>query len=266
MEDMSRNILVNLSLKYHGDWDKIYEAICKKEVFKTEDFLSKKVDYPGNFITILDEEYPPHLKNVCKPPFVLFYYGDISLLKYEDKCISVVGSRQCTEYGTMMTEKIVRDLCDTHIIVSGLALGIDRIASETAINNGGKTIVVLPCGIDVCYPLRHKDLYEKIKKNHLVISEYPLDTNPEENNFRFRNRIVAALGKGLLVTEAYHSSGTLISVGFALMMSKDVMCVPYHADENSECNRLINEGAFLVQNADDVRFVLEGKFHEKKFK
>lgn len=248
----SRDSIIAIVLKYKGDWNLIYRGIRQREEVEEEYYaLIEKLKCKTT--TMIDEDYPPFLKQVHHPPFVLFYYGDISLIANYYNNISVVGSRDFSEYGKDITEKIVGDLSKRgYVIISGLAKGIDGIAHRSAIDSGGKTIAVLGCGIDYCYPIENQDLYDLIKKDHLLISEYPFDTPPQPSNFPFRNRIIAALSKTVLVTEAGPKSGTLVTASLALFLNADVMCVPYNAGLNSECNRLIKNGAFLVESADDV--------------
>ena len=247
------DILTYLAIIHEGNWDEIYKTIREKKVVLDEEIVQKEVKkLKCKSVTIMDGEYPEYLKEVCKPPFVLFYYGDISLLKDRDKHISVIGARECSEYGVNATKKIVKDLANEYVIVSGLAKGIDRVAHETAINNGGKTIAVLGCGIDKCYPEENKDIYKIIKENHLLISEYPGKALVSSSQFPLRNRIVAHLSKCLVVTEAKMRSGTSITVKFALCGGVDVCCVPYPVFEESLCNALIKEGAALVENGNDV--------------
>ncbi len=252
-----REIIAFLAIHHLGDWNKIYQSINNKETFDPEYMDKTLKSIECKYITILDEEYPPALKNIYQPPFVLFYYGNISYIQDISKIIGVVGSRDNSEYGKDMTERIVSGLASNYIIVSGLAKGIDAIAHKTAIVNGGKTIAVLGCGIELCYPNENQELYDDIKQNHLLISEYPFKTISDKNQFPMRNRIVSALSKALLVTEAYSRSGTLITIGFTLESGKDVYCVPYSANANSECNRLIKEGATMVESAEDVIYNLQ---------
>ena len=160
-----------------------------------------------------------------------------------------------------MTEKIVSEISDEYIIVSGLALGIDKKAHETAIASGGRTIAVLGNGIDFIYISAHRDLYEYIKNHDLVISEYPRMTLPTLSSFPTRNRIIAMITCGVVVTEAYARSGTLTTVMFALQCQRLVLCVPYPADAGSECNRLISDGAYLVENGDQVKEILKTEIH-----
>lgn len=255
--------LVYFAIKCNGDRLKILEASENKKLLEIDDIdvINTLSTLKSKAITILDEDYPEYLKRSIMPPLVLFYYGDISLLQNPENNIAVVGSRNHSEYGVKMTTEIVKDICPFLTIVSGMAIGIDTVAQTTAIENGGKTIAVLPSGIDYCYPIRNRLLYEEIKKNHLIISEYPNDLEPTENNFRCRNRIVAAISKAVVVTEAKHYSGTLITVGVALQSGKDIYCVPYHGDEESHCNRLIKEGAVLVECGDDILYDMKKIHH-----
>lgn len=258
-----RVLLIYFAVKYEGDWLKIYQAITLKEDvdYKVAQQIANNVT--SKVVTILDEDYPRYLMKTTRAPFVLFYYGDLSLIEDYENNLAVVGSRKNTMYGKTVTEDIVGKVCKRYNIVSGLAAGIDTIAHTTCINNGGKTVAVLGCGIDICYPPSNQDLYERIKKDHLVISEYPGVTEPKPGNFPIRNRIIAALAKGLLVTEARNGSGSSITAAWALEYNKDIMCVPNIAYSDSGCNKWIKEGAFLVEKASDVLEIVE-RFRKSK--
>lgn len=244
--------LVAMTIKYRSDWDKIMDAIHRKEEIEPEYF--KLVDaLKCQVVTLLDAEYPQMLRNAFKPPFVLFYYGDLSLAQDYHKIVSIVGSRDCSDYGARITREIAGDLAKKgYIIASGLAKGIDSIAHEAAISSGGKTIAVLGNGIDFCYLKDNRELYKEIRNNHLVISEYPFSMSPEPYYFPIRNRIIASICKTLVVTEAGYNSGSLITATLAIRGNTTVMCVPHEAGKQSECNRLILNGANLVENAQDV--------------
>ena len=272
----SEEILAALAVKYKGDWENIMCALTKRSTLRREaldnglywddDFelgpyleIIHKSNY--KYVTILSDEYPVAMKRQYMPPFVLFYYGDLSLLSNVHKNVSIVGSRESTEYGQRMTKEIVSEVAQQYTIVSGLAIGIDTLVHQTAIEAGGKTIAVLGSGIDYCYPLRNRKLYEVIKKNHLVISEYPGDLLPTEYSFPRRNRIIAMISKGLIVTEARAQSGTLTTVMFALQCSRLIMCVPYPAGLRSECNRLISDGAYLIEDGKTALEILNSEVH-----
>lgn len=248
----SREAVIALVIKYNGIWDEVIKALNEREEPEEEYYLQYK-KMKCNVVTILDPDYPQQLRHVVKPPLALFYYGDLSVASNYYKNVSVVGSRKCSEYGERITKEIAGDLADKgYVIVSGMAKGIDSFAHQAAIDRGGKTVAILGTGIDYCYPSENLKLYEKIKKNHLLISEYPRNVPPEHDPFPYRNRLIAGLSKTLLVTEAGPQSGSLITVTFALNTNSDVMCVPHQAGEHSECNRLIMNGAIMVESANDV--------------
>ncbi len=252
MYEKTKNILIACAIKYKGDWDKIYHAAIDKEVVEPQ-FLKMAQNIKCNAVTILDEDYPQQLKGIFKPPFVLFYYGDISIVKDYHKNISIVGSRDCSSYGAKMTEAISSDLAKRDfVIVSGMAKGIDSIAHNSAIKVGGKTAAVLGTGIDVCYPIENLELYETLKKDYVVMSEYPAKVKTPSGTFAIRNRIVAGLSKTLVLTEAKSMSGSLITANLAMRSNTDVMCVPDRSLNGSACNRLIYAGASLVESGQDV--------------
>ena len=250
-------ILLYFAIKYEGDFEKIYNAIMSKEKIDYSLFNKYKEEITCQYTTVISSNYPLKLKNLNRPPFVLFYEGNLDLIN--KKCIAVIGSRNNSEYGKEMCETIIKELVNyNYVIISGLARGIDIIAHENTINNNGLTIGVLGNGLDYYYPKENKDIQEIIKTKGLLISEYPPLCKPQKNNFPARNRIIAALCDGLLVIEAKRKSGTMITVNEALNLGKDIMCVPNKAMENSGCNYLIKNGAYLVENAKDIIEILNG--------
>ena len=252
MEDnaeLYRNNLIYSSLIHDGDWKKIYDDLVNRRVtYPPQDIERAIKKLKCKALTILDVEYPSELKQACQPPFVLFYYGNIDLIRDISNIVGVVGSREYSSYGEKITRGIVKELSSKYIIISGMAKGIDHISHDQTIRSGGKTIAIMCTGIDKVYPASSLDIYNEMKQNHLVMSEYPGRVAPPLEQFPFRNRIIAALSRCLIVTEAYSHSGTSITASYALNMGKDVYCVPYHSDENSFCNTLINLGAELIEN------------------
>ena len=261
-----RDILAYLSVVEKGDWDHIYERITNKVSASPEEILNVVNKIPSKFVTIVDEDYPSQLLNMYKPPFVLYYQGDISWTHMPlFHPIAVVGSRECSEYGILATKKIVSDIADDFPIISGLALGIDAVAAQTAIECGGKTIAVIGSGLNICYPKENQDLYERIKNTQLLITEYPHGVQSSPNKFPMRNRIIAGIADSVIVTEAGSMSGTSITVNFALHVGKNILCVPHPIDKNSACNRLIKEGAYLIENGQDVHDSLTPFFRKKYY-
>lgn len=248
-----RDAIIYLAIKYKGDWDAIYAAISEKEKGPEQEEFDYLFETLGsNAITILDSEYPPFLRRIEKPPFVLFYHGDISLIKNYDQNLSVVGSREPDENVIDPTTKIIMSLAKRYTIISGLAKGIDCIAHNATLAAGGKTIAVLANGINHVYPSKNTDLYNIIKEKGLVISEYPYDVPPERWNFPFRNRIIVGLSKGIFIPNIHFLSGTYSSLSYALKFGKEVFVLPHPPFSQSANNRLINEGATLVNDPSDI--------------
>lgn len=254
MTKKPRDILIYFACKYEGNYEAIIKAIRGREPFDEEAYQR----YQENLnnvatITIVDVDYPPVFKTISHPPIVLFVKGDVSLIHHLHKSIAVIGTRDHSAYGKAKTIEIVKDLvANDFLIVSGMARGIDGFAHETTLEHRGKTIAVLGSGIDYPYPLSNKKLYDDILKTGLIISEYPNTTKPEPEYFKFRNRLVAALSRGVLIVEAKYRSGTVITVGYALERGCDIYCVPERAGVDSGCNKLIKDGAYLVESAADI--------------
>ena len=256
----SRNILIYLAVTLEGDYEAIYDFLTEHKELPSEEEINRVVSsVKSGVVTILDDNYPEYLKQkVFRPPFALFYYGDISLIKDDMKNLAFVGSRKINPYGEKMTIKLVQGLCGEYNIVSGLAAGIDACAHNACVNKLGKTIAVLGCGIDMCYPTENYELYLRIRQEGLVISEYPGKTPPASAHFPIRNRLIVGFARSLIIPQAAKRSGTSISAAYALDTGKEICCVPYPATANSFCNHLIQYGAFLVENVQDVLDVLSG--------
>lgn len=245
-------ILLYFSLKYEGDFKKIYHALQQKE--KVDNHLKEQLmkKLKCSYTTIVSSDYPNCLKEINCPPFVLFYYGDLSLLN--NPTIGIIGTKSPSGYGKTITDCITNRLVEKNLtIVSGMAMGIDAIAHRSAIDNQGKTIAVLETGIDLCYPKCNLDIYNILKQSHLIISEYPSEAPYYKHQFPNRDRIIAAISDKILVTEAHSKSDTLIRVGHALEQGKDVLCIPNRLnDETHGCNRLIQQGAKIVLDTNDI--------------
>ena len=243
-----RILLIYLAVKYKGDFQKVLSALIMKDIdVPYEEAMKVFKSLPCQVITYLDYDYPKKLKQVYRPPLVLFYYGDISLLEKQN--IAVVGSRKYSDYGKECTEKVVSSIIKGRVLVSGLAKGIDSIAHQCAIDSGGKTIAVLGSGIDYCYPSENQKLYEEIKKNHLLISEYPFNSAPDKDHFPMRNRIIAGLADAMYIPQINsYASGTMISINLALSLGKEIYVAPQPIDSGTINNQLLNEGASVVSS------------------
>ncbi|NLJ97743.1 MAG: DNA-protecting protein DprA [Tissierellia bacterium] len=204
-------------------------------------------------LTIFDEDYPETLKHIYNSPKVLYKKGQI--IEKDNLSIAIVGSRKATSYGKWATERLVKELVKLNVtIISGLASGIDSIAHKMALEEGGRTIGVLGNGLDIIYPKRNKDIYEKIPSNGAIMTEYFFGVPPLAYNFPQRNRIISGLSLGVIVVEAKEKSGSLITAHHALEQGKEVFALPGNINSifSRGTNRLIKDGAKLVMDIDDI--------------
>jgi len=246
-------------LKKFGSAENVWANFCSPQNLK--DILSdetiKKIDEIYNsdklenfkfglmktgvkYITIESEKYPQRLKEIFDPPMILYYKGNIDLLKHDS--IAIVGSRACTRYGAEQTKIFSRALSKVgFVIVSGLAEGIDAIAQRECVESGGKTIVVLAGRINDIYPDINKPLAEQIlKKDGLIICENLPNLMPRYG-FVQRNRIIAGLSLGVFVPEAGEKSGSLHTVEFANDNGRHIFALPgpVNSSKSVGTNRLI---------------------------
>lgn len=227
-----------------------YPAVLDETILEVE----KLNNLNGSFLTLWDTEYPKILKEIYSPPVLLYYIGNLDLFKTE--CIGVVGTRMPSAYGKMIAEKLVKELINNNItVVSGLARGIDSTAHNVTVANNGKTIAVIGSGLDVIYPPENKKLFNQICQSGLVLSEYPLGTKPDPQNFPKRNRIISGISKGSLVIETKLNGGAMQTAHFALDQGREVFAVPGNiiSPQSEGTNYLIQKGeAKLVTNAEDI--------------
>ena len=204
-------------------------------------------------ISLNDETYPELLRIIQDPPHEIFCIGDISLL--DTICVAVVGSRKCTSYGKNVALNIGEKLAENEItVVSGLARGIDSFSHQGALRGMGKTISVLGCGIDLCYPKENFRLKEEICEKGLVISEYPEGFKAMPYTFPRRNRIISGLSVTTVIVEAGIKSGSLITAEEAINQGRNVYAVPGNIDSiySFGTNKLLKDGATPLTVIDDI--------------
>lgn len=216
------------------------------------DDLKALEEMGANVLTIKDKEYPQTLRNIPDAPVVLYRKGS---LPPGTNTLAIVGSRRASLEGMNLAEKIAETLSVAGItIVSGLARGIDSAAHKGALRGKGKTIGVLGCGIDICYPAENNKLFKRMGDEAAVMTEYVPGEQPFQSHFPERNRIIAGLAKGVLVIEASQRSGSLITARLGLEYGREVMAIPGSVfnDEYRGANTLIKEGAKLVDGIGDI--------------
>ena len=250
--------------KFSKKKTEILKAISEEEYVNILKYLSVEcadriieynLKHGVNMITRVSDNYSEYLINIDTPPFVLYYTGDINLIN--TFCLSIVGTRKPTPYGVSAAEKFTRDLVKYDVtIISGLAYGIDSVAHNTTVDEGGKTIAVVAGGLDNIYPQSNMNLAKRIVENGgLVLSEHRLKIKPESYMFPIRNRIIAGLSRGVLVVEASIKSGTMHTKNFALDYQREVFAVPgsIFSEASSGTNKMITESnAKLVSNVDEI--------------
>lgn len=218
-----------------------------------EEILENALREGIQVITWEDDQYPQRLKAIEQSPPVIYARGAISL--EDDWSVAIVGTRRVTSYGRQVTEELASFLANNHItVISGLARGVDAAAHQAVIKNGGRTLAVLGCGVDVVYPPEHKKMADAIVENGALISDYPPGTAPESGNFPPRNRIISGLARAVVVVEAGVESGALITARYAGEQGREVFAVPgsIYAPMSKGTNRLIFDGAAPLLKMEDV--------------
>jgi DNA processing protein len=218
------------------------------------DQQNKMLRAGAELISIQDARYPRRLREIFDPPIVLFAIGRSELMPTPS--IGVVGTRNPTPYGMAAAERLSTDLARAGLtIISGMARGIDASAHQATLKEGGDTIAVLGCGVDVAYPANNRRLYEEIAKKGLLLSEFPVGAPAFPQNFPIRNRIVSGLSIGVLIVEGAQHSGSAITARLAMDQGREVFAIPGNVTSKMSWgpNLLIKEGgAKLVQEWSDV--------------
>lgn len=212
-----------------------------------------------NTLTLKDSLLPKDFRHMPDPPKQLFYKGNLENFADSPR-LAVVGSRMATAYGRAVTTKLVSELASRGVvIVSGLALGIDSIAHEAALESGGVTVAVLACGLDRIYPASHTQLAKRLlDRRGALISEYPEGSEPLGHQFIARNRLISGLSDAVIIPEAAEKSGSLHTANFALEQGRTVMAVPGNITSPTSMgtNNLIKAGAIPVTSAQDILEVM----------
>ncbi|WP_045221838.1 DNA-processing protein DprA [Desulfonatronum thioautotrophicum] len=205
-----------------------------------------------------DADYPWMLRCIPNPPALLYLSGDRGLLA--SPALAIVGSRKCSRYGLETARAISQEVARAGVcVVSGFAAGIDRQAHVAALQEVGSSIAVLGTGLDLLYPAANKDLWLRLRKQGLIITEFAPGTRPEAMNFPHRNRIISGLSLGVAVVEAAVRSGSLITAAMALEHGREVFALPgpVNMESYDGCHHLIRQGATLVRGGEDILVALQ---------
>ena len=238
------------------------EIILKRRDIDLNNILEIMARENIKAVTLADDFYPKLLQEIYAPPPILFYQGEFNSAK-DEFSLAIVGTRKLSNYGRQVTPEITKALAESGlVIISGLALGIDSIAHETALESGGRTIAVLGSGLDRehIYPAANHNLCAKIiASGGAIISEYPPGTESLRQHFPQRNRIISGLSLGTLIIEAPEESGALLTARFALEQNREVFAIPgsIYSPNSLGPNNLIRMGAKLVTRAEDILEALD---------
>ena len=248
-------------LKVPGIGEHLADQIVHQQVLeKAEKEIEFIARYDIGYHFYLDDTYPARLKNCEDSPVMLFYKGDVDF--NQAKVISIVGTRNATEYGKEMCNNLLDEIKSHHhevIVVSGLAYGIDICAHRAALRNGFETIAVLGHGLANLYPAVHKSTAKEISKQGALVTDFISDTLIDRNNFIKRNRIIAGLADATIVVESAIKGGALITADIAGSYNRDVMAFPGRTSDpySTGCNWLIRTNkASLIEGVNDLEYLL----------
>jgi len=231
------------------------EITVRKANFNVKDELEKVQRLGLDILTCADSDYPPLLREIHQPPFILYKQGNFAV--QDEFALAIVGSRKLTTYGQQVVLQLAADLAQAGLtIVSGLAQGIDTLAHRQALQHRGRTIAVVGSGLDdrSIFPSLNRHLAKTVAQNGVVLSEYPPGTPALKHHFPARNRLISGLSLGTLIVEATEKSGALLTARHALEQNREVFAVPgpITAKNSVGPNNLIKLGAKAVTTAQDV--------------
>jgi DNA processing protein len=234
--------------------DRSLESLLRtRRELSLDDEMERIARFGIEVVTLSDPTYPRLLAEIPSPPPVLYVMGTLAI--EDGTAVAIVGTRRATAYGRDVATRIATELAEAGVtVVSGLARGIDGVAHTAALRAGGRTLAVLGSGVNVVYPPEHRNLAAQIVERGALLSDYPLDTQPDAMNFPPRNRIISGLSLGLVIVEAPLRSGALITCDFAADQGREVFVVPGSVlgSASAGCNRLLRDGARPVTCAADI--------------
>lgn len=246
-------------LKIPGVGPKTVDKIVSSDTFeRAENQMKYLSNHKGKAVVFHSDEYPQRLKHFDSSPLVLYLKGNMNL--NHKRTVAIIGTRKPTEQGKINCEKLIEGLQDYGVqIISGLAFGIDTCAHKKSVETNTETIGVMGHGLDILYPAENRKLVSKMFHNGGVLTEFPINTRPDRENFPMRNRIIASMSDVVIVVESKRKGGSIITAEFANTYSKDVFAIPGRTtDEASEgCNKLIKQHkANLLESAADIGYIM----------
>lgn len=250
----------------HGLGEKMAELlISSRDENQLNDWIIELEEKGIAFYSYWHPRYPRLLKEIADPPLGIYIKGELP--DDDIDTVAIIGARKCSRYGATVAYDIAKELGKTNIIiVSGMARGIDSEGHRGIMDGGGKTIAVLGCGVDICYPPENQELMKRISENGCIISEFAPGMPAVPGNFPSRNRIIAGLSKMVVVVEAGKKSGTLITADLALDYGRDVFVVPGNVTSalSKGTNELIKQGCPIITEGEDILIALGIAYKEEE--
>lgn len=243
----------------------LHTLLSSRDEAILNDWIIELEEKDIQFYSYWHPRYPRLLHEIYNPPVGIYVRG--TLPEEGIETVAIIGARKCSRYGAGVAYDLAKDLGKTNVIVvSGMAKGIDSEAHKGILDGGGRTIAVLGCGVDICYPKENENLMERIVANGCVLSEYPPGTPALPKNFPYRNRIISGLSRMLIVVEAGKRSGTLITADLALENGRDVFVVPGNVTSalSYGTNALIKQGCPIITEGNDILQELGIAYQEKE--
>jgi DNA processing protein len=240
------------ALEAHCHSKQVRSILHWKELFDYQREVARMSDIGARFVLMEDNEYPAPLQHLADAPPGLYHMGTLTL---ESPAVAVIGTRHPSVYGRKMARQFASGLAQAGVtVVSGMARGIDTEAHAATLECGGKTMAVLGGGIDVIYPAENRGLYQRLREEGAIWSEFPCGRQVDRQSFPQRNRLVSGMSDAVVVIESSEKGGSMITARFALEQGKTVFAVPGRADSPSSrgCHQLIRDGATLVESVDQL--------------
>ncbi|MFI3314739.1 MAG: DNA-processing protein DprA [Rikenellaceae bacterium] len=239
------------------DIKKLFDIVAQERLVEEQEFIKR---FSIDTYVIGDDNYPSTLSTIQDAPPILYSKGALDLSQANEKWIAIVGTRKCSNYGVTATEQIVAEIASEHpdaVIVSGLAYGIDSYAHRFALKYGLKTVAVVAHGLDMIYPSDHRDLARKIiESGGAIITEHPSKTTITRYSFLKRNRIIAGISSGLILSESPERGGSLFTANLADEYGRDVFAFPARTIDKSFAGNiklLSDRKAHLLLSVEDIQ-------------
>ena len=251
-----RNILLALVTQNNGNWEKTLEDIKNKKDISEEEVLDC-LSISGNFITLIDNDFPEKLKQSYRPPFVLFYDGDLNVLLQSKHLLCVLNDHNASQYATETIQDIVGGLTDKCTFVIGFGPKKNNELIKYLLSRGSSIIAVLDRGIGI-ENTEDKELYQSLKDNQLILSTFPKSVVDRTPQTKFEcSKLQVGLCKRILVGAITKNSFLNIALGMALENGDDLYCIPFQVGSNYITNRFIHDGATLVETSETLSFDAE---------